>query len=150
MSSWLGWMCLLAVVFPCLACFSFGLLLHSFICSAPSPSTCYFFEQISATESLKGQAPTLSPHLLLSEAPVELPLRAHLLLQPQPLALEPQSSQSCRGSGQSQGCCQQTTGTDLLPSCPEAMICLSQQQAVLSNYLLVVLHPLSPMIFTAW
>lgn len=140
MSSCLGWTCLLAVVFPRPACFSVGLLPQSCICSAPSPSSCYFFEQISATESQKGQASTLSPPLLVSEAPVELPLRDHLLCQPQPQHwnqshLHPAGVQDIRAAAS------RPTGNRIfLPVCPEAMICLSQQQAVLSNYLLVVLH----------
>lgn len=114
-------MSLLAAVFPRLVSFSFGLLAHSCVCSARSPSNCYFFKQISATRSRKKAK--LQLFYLISRCQ-KLPQRhlsklASSFLGPRPLGSESQSSQSCRSSGQSQGCCQQPCREqDLLPSLP--------------------------------
>lgn len=68
-----------------------------------------------------------------------------------PLGLESQSSQSCRSLGQSQGCCQQTSGKpDLLPSLPwghrlvvPAAGCLKPLLTGCTQWI----YPLNPMTF---
>lgn len=121
--------------------FSFGLLPHSCVCSAPSPSNCYFFKQTSATKSR--EKATLQLFHLISWCQ-KLPQGRLSELASSFLGRSPRDRSRGRpGPAEVQdrvrAAASSSGGNRIFsPLCPEAVIWLSQQQAVLSNYLLVV------------